>query len=361
MPPAPTKQSNDRPGPWLARLFLTLLLVPALTVLWHRDEEFPLPQNLNDILTLQPDLKHYFAANFALRNRLAGLNHRAMRSLNGNAGNQSLTRQGLDGWLFNFNYRRKEADFGAPPATLRHSLEEAERKHEICRQMGIIYLPLIVPSKASVYHEYLPDRVRRQMGTPGEVSEWHRYWVTKADGIRPIDLIRPMRDRRNDGPVYFKTDSHWSEFGAYIAAEEVLRELRTSMPGLPLPYREKVTFDSFPCDPGNEARILGIEKQISETYVRPVLPESRNVVTIDNQPPVVHAINLTGAQDKVLLLRCPQGELESAIVFNNSFGIALIPYLSRYFQETRFAWLNFDPDLIRTHRPTVVVELFTSY
>jgi len=352
---------KSRPGPCLHWIFLALLLGPALSVVIQRDTRFPVPKSISDALMLAPDLKHYFAAEFVLRNRLAGLNHQAMATVNGGRSIGALARQGKDGWLFYFHENRNYADLGIPTANLRNSLADVLRKHEFCESLGVTYIPLVIPSKSTVYHEFLPDRMRRQMGTPGAVTEWHRYWTTKAQGLRSVDLLSPMRAAKVNAPIYFRTDSHWSEYGAYVAAEEVLGELRKTNPNLPEPYRESPVFMHQECEPGNEARMLGIENLLTESYVKIRLPEERALLLPDGSHPEVHAINLTGAKGKLMVVRCPQGEMQSVIVFNNSFGVALVPYLPRYFQESRFAWLSFSDDLIREHRPTVVVELFTHY
>lgn len=361
MPAEITHNRKSRPGRSLQWIFQALLLVPALTVIIQRDTKFPVPQSIHAALTLAPDLKHYFASEFSLRNRLAGLNHQTMHTLNGGRSIDALAQRGEDGWLFFSNIDRNHAELGIPTEQLRRTIRDIVRKNEICKSLGVVYIPLSVPSKLSVYHELLPDRMRRQMGIPGAVTEWHRYWSTKAVGIRSIDLLTPMRTAKQHAPVYFKTDSHWSEYGAYVAAEEILGELRKTNPSLPAPYRESPVFSYTKCEPGNEARMLGIESLLSESYVKLKLPESRALLLNDGTAPEIHAINLTGAIGKVMRIRCPQGEMQSAIVFNNSFGVALIPYLPRYFRESRFAWLGFSEAMVREHRPTVVVELFTHF
>jgi len=341
--------------------FLTVLFTPLLFVVAQRDNNFPVPKSLGEALLWPADLRFYFAAKFELRNRLAGLHSRLIRAIDGQDRSSDLVKVGKDGWLFFFMDRRNIAAFGQQDTAVnRRALEKVVHKHRFCAERGILYFPLIIPTKTAVYPEFLPDRMARQLGLDrGKVTSFHRFLKTKATGIRSIDLLTPFLRAKTNAPIYFRTDSHWTEYGAYIAAEEVLAELRKTYPALPEPYQPppRVTYE--PCEPGNEARMLGLQREMTERYVRVHLPEPTARLE-DGSPIRLHAINLTGFESRSVTTRCERAPSGSVLVFQNSFGVALIPSLARHFKRARFEWSVFNEALVEHMQPTVVVELFNT-
>ena len=46
-----------------------------------------------------------------------------------------------------------------------------------------------------------------------------------------------------------------------------------------------------------------------------------------------------------------------AVIFRDSFGSAMIPYLSEHFSRAVYVWRNdFDPSLVEAERPDVVIQ-----
>lgn len=349
------------PGSFLKWMFLLMLFTPLAVVVVQRDRNFPRPKDFGELLLLPAELKHYFAAKFELRNRLAGLHSRIIGSVDGFDRSGDLVKVGQDGWLYFFLEKRNVGAFGQQDLAVNwKATAKIERKHRFCAERDIIYLPLIVPAKTSVYAERLPPRLARQLGrNPGEVTFLHRFLQTKSTGIRSVDLLAPFLRHKTNAPVYFRTDSHWTEYGAYIAAEEILGELRQTMTNLPPPYQPAPTFSYRETEAGNEARILGLQHERTEQYVHVHLPPETLPRQTNGNPVNVHAINLTGDfQGKSFHTRCDAARIPSVLVFQNSFGVALIPYLGRHFRQAHYAWLGFSEGLIEREQPTVVVEIF---
>ena len=363
MRPGIPRSTMKRPhAGWLRWFFLGILLAPLIVVVGQRDKSFPLPGSVGEAMLLPQDLKFYFAANFEFRNRMAGLHSRLIRAVDGHDRSSDLVKVGKDGWLYFFMDKRNIAAFGQQDTGINHrALAKMQRKHNFCSERGIIYMPLIIPTKTSVYPEYLPDRMARQLGTLHEdVTYLHRFLKTKSSGIRSVDLLKPFLAAKANAPIYFRTDSHWTEYGAYIAAEEVLGELRKTYPNLPQPYSPKPRISFSDCQPGNEARMLGLQHELTERYVELRLPVETTARHQNGSPIVMHAINLKGFESKTTVTRCESAEAKSVVVFQNSFGVALVPYLGRHFKRARFEWSAFAEGVVDSERPTVVIDLFNT-
>lgn len=80
---------------------------------------------------------------------------------------------------------------------------------------------LVLPNKANVYREYLPDFIHfyREKSRTEEV-------VTAAfdDGIN--NLVYPKQeliDGKNDGTTYYRQDTHWNAFGSFIGFKKMMK------------------------------------------------------------------------------------------------------------------------------------------
>jgi alginate O-acetyltransferase complex protein AlgJ len=96
---------------------------------------------------------------------------------------------------------------------------------------GIQLVVVPVPAKASVYPEKLSPLVKiGRDRSPPRLDPYHRQFhrVLKQRGVGLLDLLPVFLKRRDDraGPLYCRTDSHWSGRGAAIAAVALLDTLK---------------------------------------------------------------------------------------------------------------------------------------
>ena len=90
----------------------------------------------------------------------------------------------------------------------------------------IIYL--IVPASMTVYPELVPE-------TYGELADETRLTNTidaiNAGGGIAIDLQSIFAEHKNDEmPLYYKLDSHWSDYGAFVAYQALFEEVAKKFP-----------------------------------------------------------------------------------------------------------------------------------
>lgn len=104
--------------------------------------------------------------------------------------------------------------------------KRAESLSRVSPSSEIIYM--IVPSPASTYPETMPDSYTPKDG-PSRLEQ-----VTDAitaAGIKVIDLREAFAAHKNDEyKLYWKTDSHWTDYGAYIAYTELFNYISKKHP-----------------------------------------------------------------------------------------------------------------------------------
>lgn len=106
---------------------------------------------------------------------------------------------------------------------------------------GIELLLVPVPPKASIY----PEKIAPAINIPlGDTAPYLRAFLDelRTRGVNVVDLSEPFLQNREGerGPVFCKTDSHWSGVGCVLAAQAIA----TRMPQNLQPETARRTFDA---------------------------------------------------------------------------------------------------------------------
>lgn len=77
---------------------------------------------------------------------------------------------------------------------------------------------MLVPTAVYTCQDKLPEfaPVRNQMETAGQIYQ--------ASGIPSIDCSQDLADHKEEGQLYYRTDHHWTTYGAYIGYLAFCRE-----------------------------------------------------------------------------------------------------------------------------------------
>jgi len=117
------------------------------------------------------------------------------------------------------------------PQTIMDSLTEklkgrTDSLKEISPDSEMIYM--LIPSPATTYPETMPDEYVPNDG-PSRLEQVTEA-ITNA-GIKVIDLREAFKAHKNDEyKLYWKTDSHWTDYGAYIAYKELFNYISEKHP-----------------------------------------------------------------------------------------------------------------------------------
>jgi alginate O-acetyltransferase complex protein AlgJ len=137
-------------------------------------------------------------------------------------------RVGCHDWLFLTEELRPWPD---PAAAMRERVEGLARIQARLAAQNITLLVTIVPDKARVHGDQL-------CGAPlsAQAEGRHAELVSAfaARGITPIPLLEPLRELARERPAYWRTDTHWNQDGAALAARQIAaaaRGLNIERPG----------------------------------------------------------------------------------------------------------------------------------
>jgi tetratricopeptide (TPR) repeat protein len=132
---------------------------------------------------------------------------------------------GKDGWLFhNVDTAFEQVCQGKGLSERNHSrlLSLWEARHGWCTQRGIDYRILIVPERHVLYPDKLPEGY-----APSEERPAVRMLRSMDRFVRPA-VIYPdeaIRGGRTTREVCYKTDVHWTRWGAYLGYRELMKTL----------------------------------------------------------------------------------------------------------------------------------------
>jgi alginate O-acetyltransferase complex protein AlgJ len=345
---------EERSSRWLRGLgvaaFLCALWLPLIQMVFPVVTEYEDTENreLADPPSLAPSAlpglisatENYLADRFGLRTTLIRWNSILRVGLLGVSPIPSVI-VGKDGWLF---YRSEVLADGnslndhrgtipLSDAELAKLWSRIQDNQRVFSEMGLPYLVVIVPNKHTLYGEYLPDRMRPYR-SPTRLEQFSDFLRGQAmAGTLVLDLRGPLMEAKAKHPVYWKTDSHWNSYGAYIGYREIMQRLSLYDRNLaPLALREdRVTVAQSPKG-GDLSQMLLMQDRLPEPYDTQLEPV---------QPPRERFKN-------TLFLR------------HDSFGDGLYPFLNMQVERIHniapFAPFPFEQ--IAVERPIAVVHVF---
>ena len=252
-----------------------------------------------------------------------------------------------------------------------------KRLNDLCKSKGIKFYVLIIPRRADFLKYNVP--VRKYKNSYDEAVNVIDYIKNNTD----VDVIFPekeLHEANKLSPVYYKTDHHWSQYGAYTAYLALMQEIRKDFPDIHIEYLEKfsvlksnkVKISSFgKFHPGTMVRTAGfpdyfVNNILDTDYLYFSNPKSKNIHYMKKS-------NLPYFDSKTdVYIENPYGK-RKALIIGDSFTGNLLHFLPYSFKETAVYSVNyktpyaymikeiiekFKPDVVIINVRTFVLELF---
>jgi hypothetical protein len=296
--------------------------------------------------------------NFGFRRSLIELNA-ALFSLIGAPASRTVLI-GRDGWLFyrgndSIEQHRGLENFSPAESARYVAVMDARRKW--LEGLGARMVLLVAPDKSTIYPEYLVPPM------PQVASTRLDQLVARTAGtdVELLDIRSAMIAEKSKGSLYYKTDSHWTALGAYVAANQLLRALHTAFPKLDSLPTGAWSFRQAFSAGGDLMHMLDDPFDAHEAIPLPErnFPDHvRGRARIEAMPPLpdklVWARDLDGS-----IVTTDRTDRPTLLLIGDSFSVALLPYLQQEFsqiafiayRDTSFQEYRF----IERYRPDIVV------
>ena len=261
--------------------------------------------------------------------------------------------KGRDGWLFYAD------DGGIEDCTNETALSAAELEdwrdalvatRDWLRARGMAYVFTIAPDKHAIYSEELPPGLRR-VHAESRADQVHAMLAHGTD-IAYVDVRPALFEAKRRERIYFQTYTHWNERGVLVAYQQLVDAVRRQTPAVPPPWtREDFQPAERTVQGMDLARMIGLMRVLHEvdlTLIPKRLRRARVVEPAGAEP---------SAEEGRLATEIAGSPLPRAVVFRDSFGSRLAPFLSEHFSRAVYLWQNdFDPEIVLRERPDVVIQ-----
>ncbi len=208
---------------------------------------------------------------------------------------------------------------------------------------------LLLPFKQRIYPEYQNALIAQQY----KFSKIDQvYDFLKEDSlINIVDVRVKLLEGKAIYPTYLKPDTHWTEWGAYLAYVEVLKKMAENYPSLKPHMLNEYKIDSSLKGGGDLQHMMGLLDDIKFNYYRFSLMNEPEIFILDSSaivnPSSKYSIRELKEQNKGLKI----------FVVRDSFTEFLRNFLTPHFDRSFYAWMPVVPAAkIVEEKPDIVLQ-----
>lgn len=254
----------------------------------------------------------------------------------------------LQGWVSDEQIKKTE----------KWTSESIIKKLERYRDIPVIVT--IGPNKSTIYPEYLPKVIK-----PSKLRFIEPFLrQIEHAGITVYDPTEDLIKTKQKALLYYRTDTHWNNYGASIAGERLIQRISNLLknPDIRLPEYNLIPSSPFEGDLVGIGGFKNIKLKDGDNYTLSWKEPRSNLFLLNKQKQeqlIASNDALALSTGQALIVRNPDAVSPlKAWLLRDSFAFALSPHIHAVFSETRH-WhvidfmngkLNFDniplPDII---------------
>ncbi len=265
---------------------------------------------------------------------------------------------GKDGWYFYTGDRNLEIGTGEyyfSEKDTKSILRKLLGAQEFFTDRNIEFVVVVIPSKASVYPEYITGGQYIVQDTLIDVLTDQ---ITANSTINIINLKSSLVEAKKSQPVYYKTDTHWNHAGQYLGYTTIINELKR----LGIIKSNPVSVTSYQAD-----ALYGLSSMTGKTTEEDIEPvtgyraELPNAVLTESGKHYERMMELSGYEvDKTWYqyYENDAADAKKALVFGDSFFVSgnIRPLLAEHFSEMDFLnFRNASSEIILESQPDLVI------
>jgi hypothetical protein len=149
-----------------------------------------------------------------------------------------------------------------------------------------------------------------------------------------LDLRSAMISEKPGGPLYYRTDSHWNDAGAYFAYCQIIRRAAEWFPIL-APYPEEDFPQQTQSYSGDLVSLLGLNGIIREDATMWRFRDSDEAREVEYSLPEALADTVPESL-RPRKFETENPDFPNALIFHDSFGEAIKPFLALQFRSSIF-------------------------
>ena len=236
-----------------------------------------------------------------------------------------------------------------------------QQRQKFLQILGIPFLAVMVPNQHSVYEEYLPDYI-----VPAKENVFDQI-IKSGPGFNLLHLKDTLIASKVfwGDYLYNKTDSHWSEIGAYVGYRKIIDQLKTSLPKIIPILLEKEDFIIDYNPGGQNKKLLNITTPVDDFEVQLLRSSKWNEklvkTTYNGDTLPFDPYQFISYHEKAVVYN--QGKPYTVLIYEDSFSIRLSVFLNQTFGKIIYCHYS-DPEsyeystLVEKFKPDLVLYEF---
>ena len=302
------------------------------------------------------EIDNWYSKNYSFRKKLWHIDQLLQYNLF-NLSMHSSVISGKDGWLF----LKKDGGIGKNhvedyqniPLTndqVQAIISKLQHNNNLLKARGITYIIFAAPNSASIYPEYLPLWVKRYY--PYSKLDQIINSIKNTD-LNFIDLRPALLKAKKWKQLYYKTDTHWNAYGAYVAYQSLISQMSKITHNNKLIPIDLVNFNIS----GRNDSCTDLSMMLGYCNL-----QREDIHYITNKNPGINITTLEfnniGLGQKIEAINTNIADQNmKVLVFRDSYFIYLLPYLAENFHYSYFVWNNsLDFELIDKIKPKYVIH-----
>lgn len=254
-------------------------------------------------------------------------------------------------WLF-YQEEGVLQDFAGQKAFTTSELERLEQnllaEKRWLREQGIHFLLVVPPNKMSVYSEYVPGNVRPFQSQQSRLAQLNAV-LENHHSLAFLNLLPLMQQAKAEQQVYYYTDTHWNDWGAFQASQAIREKVKPWYPNIELHTARELGSEVEAGFSGDLARLISQSGWRNEDRIR--YSWKRGAEGTEQKFPALEG----RANYRHFKGTNPKGP--RLLMFQDSFGFAIDPFLAEGCSEALFVFDHGNhPEIIASFHPDLVIR-----
>lgn len=223
-------------------IFIMFLTLPSISYWFLKDKMnttnyenrnlYEKPElTFKDITDFPKNYENYFNDHLPFKNEIRKTRTKILYDVF-NISSSSRVIVGEDDWLFyNGAYVNDGDSISDYRKTTKYSKQEKEefkksllKTKNILEEKNIDFYILVIPNKENVYSDKLENIIKRSNNTKSITEDLIEYLQEKSN----LNIIYPKEQLiagRNKNDTYYKYDTHWNNYGAYLGVTYLMKKI----------------------------------------------------------------------------------------------------------------------------------------